>query len=213
MTALFGVDTWLGRGYLPEAVLNYLMLLGWAPKDNREFFTLNEFVEAFDQDGVQKANPIFDSNKIDWFNGYYIRQKTDDELLKLLKPFVPENADEKKLMQIIPLIKDRIVKLSDFDSFAGFFFKRPEVDVKLFGENYKKHLSDAISIIESAKDWKLETLNEKFMEVVKSKGYKTGDFFMSLRVAITGSKFTPPINDSIIILGKEETINRIKSVA
>ena len=109
--------------------------------------------------------------------------------------------------------KDRIKKISDIGEFAKFFWETPKVDTKLFGTDYKKHLSDAVTILKSVKDWKLETLNEKFMEVVKSKGYKTGDFFMSLRVAITGSKFTPPINDSIIILGKEETINRIKSVA
>lgn len=71
MTAFFGVNTWL-NGYLPEAILNYLMLLGWAPKDNKELFTLDEFVESFDQDGVQKSNPTFDVNKLDWFNGEYI---------------------------------------------------------------------------------------------------------------------------------------------
>lgn len=202
----------LSEGYLPEALFNFVILLGWAPKDNQELFSLESFVKAFDNKGFQKANPIFNREKLDWFNGYYIRQKNDDELLELLKPFVPENADEKKLMQIIPLIKDRIVKLSDFDSFAGFFFNKKEVDTNLFGADYKKHLSDAVSIIESVKDWKLETLNEKFMEVVKTNGYKTGDFFMSLRVAITGSKFTPPINDSIIILGKDDSLKRLKSV-
>ena len=206
------VEQFIEQGYLPEALLNFIMLLGWAPKDNRELFTLSEFVEHFDINGFQDANPRFFTDKLDWFNGYYIRQKTDDELLKLLKPFISENATEEKLKQIIPLIKDRIVKLSDFDSFAGFFFKAKQIDKSLFGINYQDHISTAISIIESTRDWKLETLNEKFMEVVKSKGYKTGDFFMSLRIAITGSKFTPPVNDSIIILGKEETLRRLESV-
>lgn len=212
MSAMFGVNTWLDQGYLPEAILNYLMLLGWAPKDNREVFTLDEFVQAFDQNGVQKANPIFDTNKLDWFNGEYIRSKSDEEFLELLKPFAPINADESKIKQIVPLIKDRIKRLSDFESFAGFFFEEKTIDKTLFGENYKEHINVAISVIESLKDWNLEVLNEKLMEKVKESGFKTGDFFMSLRIAITGTKFTPPINDSMIILGKEETLKRIKSM-
>lgn len=115
------IEQFLDRGYLPEALLNFIMLLGWAPKDNRELFTLGQFVENFNVEGFQEANPRFFLDKLDWFNGEYIRLTTDEELLKLLKPFVPKNADEKKLKEIIPLIKDRIKKLSDVKDFAGFF--------------------------------------------------------------------------------------------
>lgn len=214
MTALFGVDTWLNQGYLPEAILNYLMLLGWAPKDNRELFSLDNFVEFFDQDGVQKANPTFNSDKLDWFNGEYIRQKSDGELLKLLVPFVSNDVDEEKLKQIVPLIKDRIKKLSDFEPFAGFFFHKPVITDPLPFKNIS-HLYDAqmiISNILEPKDWNLENLNKKFMEKIKEKGYKVGDFFMDLRLAITGSKFTPPINESILILGRDEAIDRITAL-
>lgn len=212
MTALFGVNTWLDKGYLPEAILNYLMLLGWAPKDNRELFTLNDFVQAFDQDGVQKANPAFDVDKLDWFNGNYIRQKTDDELKDLLKPFLPASVNEKLLDQIIPLIKDRIKTLSDIKTFAGFFFEEPEVDVTLFGENSKDHIISAIRAIEGAGDWNIDSLNDLLMGEIKENNFKTGDFFMDLRIAITGTRYTPPINESIIILGKEETLKRLKKI-
>ena len=209
----------IAEGYLPEALFNFVILLGWAPKDNQELFSLESFVKDFDNKGFQKANPIFNREKLDWFNGYYIRQLSDADLCKKFENFSPEfeKLNEKLRgskpwkLKIVNLVKDRIKKISDIDEFAKFFWEAPKVDTKLFGENYKKHLSEAASIIESVKDWKLETLNEKFMEVVKAKGYKTGDFFMSLRVAITGSKFTPPINDSIIILGKDETLKRLKS--
>src|SRR5258706_8433420 len=152
MTSMFGVNTWLNQGYLPEAILNYLMLLGWAPKDNKEMFTLHEFVQAFDQDGVQKANPVFDVQKLEWFNGEYIRKLSDLELVKRINEFYMGKYDEKILSKIIPIIKDRIKKLSDFEGFAGFFFEKPKVDMKLFGENYKEHLKAALSALEKDMD-------------------------------------------------------------
>ena len=120
-----------------------------------------------------------------------------------MKPFIPEGADEKVVKKVVPLIKDRIKKLSDFNSFAGFFFKEPAVDTSLFGKNYKEHLEAAIESVE--KDIALDG-------VPKEKGFKVGDFFMDLRIAITGTKFTPPINESIEILGKEETLKRLRQV-
>lgn len=197
------VEQFIDQGYLPEALLNFIMLLGWAPKDNRELFTLPEFVEHFDINGFQEANPRFLVDKLDWFNGYYIRQKPDEELLNLLGPFIPKGADPETVKKVVPLIKDRIKKLSDFDSFAGFFFERKPVDRKLFGKNYKEHLEKALEAIE--KEISLD-------QVPKDNNFKVGDFFMDLRIAITGSKFTPPINESIEILGKEETLKRLELV-
>jgi len=197
------VEQFLKEGYLHEALINFIMLLGWAPKDNRELFTLSEFTEHFDIQGFQEANPRFFMDKLDWFNGHYIRQKSDEELLTLLRPFIPENADEAKLNKVIPLIKDRIKKLSDFENFAGFFFKEKEVDKNLFGEGYKEHLKKAIEAVE--KGIPLD-------QVPKDNNFKVGDFFMSLRIAVTGSKFTPPINESIEILGKEEIVKRLAKV-
>ncbi|MEK7061393.1 MAG: glutamate--tRNA ligase [Patescibacteria group bacterium] len=197
-------EEFLGNGYLPEAILNFIILLGWAPKDNRELFTLKEFVKAFDIKGFQKSNPLYKLEKLDWLNGVYLRQKSDKELMELLKNgFIPDNADMKLLARIIPLVKERIVKLSDFSSFAGFFFEKKSVDKTLLGKNYKDHLSKAVDALE--KGSLLDKVPERF-------GFKVGDFFMDLRITITGSKFTPPINESIEILGKEESIKRIKAV-
>ena len=214
MTSMFGVNTWLDKGYLPEAILNYLMLLGWAPKDNRELFTLDEFVQAFDQDGVQKANPTFDVNKLDWFNGEYIRQLSDEDLNSKFKVQNSKFDEIKESTQILitTLLKDRIKKISDIDEIGKFFWEKPVVDKSLFGINSSNHLKIATEVLEKTKDWKLESINENLMAAVKENNFKTGDFFMDLRVALTGMKFTPPINDSIVILGKEETINRLKAV-
>jgi len=186
------------EGYLPEAILNFVMLLGWAPKDNKELFTLEEFVKTFDPKGFQKANPIYNKNKLDWFNGEYIRKLSIDELVKKL-----DLEPTAKNKSIVELAQDRIKKLSDFGSLAGFFFARPDVDQELLGENYKIHLTAALDAIEKG---------TSLDKVPKDNNFKVGDFFMDLRVAITGSRFTPPINESIEILGKEEALERLKIV-
>ena len=216
MTALFGVNTWLTKGYLPEAILNYLMLLGWAPKDNREIFSLNEFVEVFDEDGVQKANPVFDTAKLDWFNGEYIRKLSVEDLKNRFRTLSEKFAvvSDEKQTEITKLIQERIKTLKDIDTFAGFFFEEPkkeEVSALLLNPESVKHLEIAIHEIEGAGEWKIETLNDNFMAKIKENNFKTGDFFMSLRIAITGSKFTPPINESILILGKDESLKRLRN--
>jgi glutamyl-tRNA synthetase len=199
-------------GYLNEAILNFIMLLGWAPKDNKELFTLEEFVENFDVKGLQKANPVFNRNKLDWFNGEYIRKMSDDKLLVKISNFYDNKFDKAILEKIIPLVKDRIKKLSDFETFAGFFFKKPKVDIKLFGEGYQKHLRVASETISRLDEITKEKLESSLKEAITANNFSVGDFFMSLRIAVTGSRFTPPINESIIILGKEETMNRISSL-
>ena len=187
------VEQLLADGYLPEAILNFVILLGWAPKDNRELFTLDEFVKEFDPRGFQKSNPVLNQKKLDWFNGHYIRTKSDTELLQLIKPYLPEIT-----LQIIPLIKDRITTLADAKSLAGFFFSSPQpqsvnADHLQFAiQNYDRLIKDELS------------------EDIKNQGWKVGDFFMSLRLAICGSKITPPLTDSMLILGRDEVINRLK---
>jgi glutamyl-tRNA synthetase len=199
------VEKFLEDGYLPEALLNFIMLLGWAPKDNRELFTLPEFVETFDINGFQEANPRFLQDKLNWFNGEYIRKLSDGILnskFKYQNTKFSELSEEKQLA-ITRLIKDRVKKISDVSELAKFFWEEPEVNKKLFGKNYKEHLEKALGAIE--KSIPLDN-------VPKENNFKVGDFFMDLRIAITGVKFTPPINESIEILGKDEAAKRLRRV-
>ena len=198
-------EQFIDEGYLPEALLNFIMLLGWAPKDNHELYTLSEFVKEFDINGFQEANPRFLKDKLDWFNGEYIRNlPTEDLNAKFQMTNVKfKELDEEKQLAITKLLQDRIKKISDLNTLAGFFFTEPKVDKKLFGRDYKVHLEKAVEAVET--ETPLDT-------VPKDNGFKVGDFFMDLRIAITGTKFTPPINESIEILGKEETIKRIRRV-
>jgi glutamyl-tRNA synthetase len=188
------LNEFVSDGYLPEALLNFVILLGWAPKDNRELFTLEEFVEAFDPAGFQKSNPVFNTKKLDWFNGHYIRSKSDEDLLKLIKPFSKYNLT----VEIVGLIKERITKLSDVDDLVKFFFEKPDVQKDLHAE----YLEAAIKTIEDGGD---------LAEMAKEKGWKLGDFFMDLRLAIAGQKITPPLNESMVILGKDEVIARLRA--
>jgi glutamyl-tRNA synthetase len=201
----------LEEGYLPEAILNFIMLLGWAPKDNREIYSLDEFVKAFDEKGFQKSNPIFNREKLDWFNGEYIRKMDDAKLTELIFELNKKKLAKDLIARTMPLVKDRIAKLTDYADFAGFFFTEKKADEPLFGKKMKDHLIAAYEILEKIDEWKKESLDEELMKMIKVKDFKVGDFFMDLRIAIAGSKFTPPINESMIILGKETALKRIKS--
>lgn len=207
------VDEFLAEGYLPEALLNFIMLLGWAPKDNREIFSLQEFVNSFPQGQLQISNPVFNRKKLDWFNGYYIRQKTDEELRRALTPFLPRGADEETLKKVIPLVKERLMKLSEFTELAGFFFARPVVPLDLFGDLlYKDYLTKAVEVLEKITNWSNENIQMALSNLIAQNHWSTGDFYMSFRIALTGSRFTPPITQSAEILGKEETLERLKNL-
>lgn len=202
----------LSEGYLKEAIFNFTILLGWAPKDNRELFTLDQFVENFDSDGFQKANPIFNRDKLDWFNQQYIQKLSKHEFVSHVS-----NAsvyhNEPNFNEIVSgtasFMPSRMTTLKDYDETAGFFFKWPKPDD--FSPSSINHLVDAKSTLEKVDDWDKEHIDKVLLGLIAQRGYKTGDFFMDLRVAITGSKYTPPITDSIAILGKEETLKRLEN--
>ncbi len=197
------------EGYLPDAIANFVILLGWAPKDERELFRLDDFVKLFDIGGFQKSNPIFNRKKLEWFNSEYIRQMKPEILKVKILEFFNGKYPEDRVEKIIPLIQTRIKTLKEFETLAGFFFKTPKVDKSYFGKGYKKHLRGALTELENA-DWEREKIDKVLLGLIDRSGFNTGNFFMDLRVAICGSRFTPPINDSVVILGKKESLSRIR---
>lgn len=207
LSGLFGVKYWQENGYLNEALLNYLMLLGWAPKDNREMFTLEEFVQAFDLDGVQKANPIFNVNKINWFNRQYIKKLSDRELAEQIKKF----TKRENIARYLPLIRDRLTTLKDFDSLTEYFFTRPKFDLSSTNEKGRAQIiiSHALETLKANFDGKF--LEDKAREFCFQNNIRVGDYFMILRVVITGQTATPPLWEIMQILGKDETISRLQS--
>ncbi|MDD4106751.1 MAG: glutamate--tRNA ligase [Candidatus Shapirobacteria bacterium] len=200
----------LDEGYLPEAMLNFLMLLGWNPGDDREFFTLDEFVQAFNTDHLHKKSPIFDRKKLDYLNGYYLRQKTDDELFALFKKYLPQATDE-QIKVLVPVLKERIVKLSDLVSQTKFLFEDVEYDKDLLlkkgtsPENAKLMLTKTKEILKNFDD-----IQNRIMEMVKENNWNLGEYFMVFRVAICGSVFTPPVVECLPALGQEKTLSKLQ---
>ena len=203
-------EKFLDDGYLPEALLNFVMLLGWAPKDNQEMFTMPEFIKAFNPKGFQKSNPLFLPAKLDWFNGQYIRQKSDTELIQLVKPYMKSKISDNILTQIIPLIKDRLVKLTDVDNLLIPFMSAPEnIQPELYISKPDVTLVSVLETIKASDFKNPESLNTEFKKEIERLNIKTGDYFMNMRVALMGSRSTPPITESAVILGQEESLRRI----
>lgn len=198
-------EDYLKEGYLPEALLNFIALLGWAPKDNRELYTLSEFVENFDVKGFQDANPRFFIDKLKFFNGQYIRKMSDSALLELVKPHAPKTASDELLLQIIPLIKTRISLLSEFTSLTDFFFSTP-TPPSLSPEE-QSYVQVAKEVLASC-EWSKTGIESALVAKVSAQGWKNGPFFAALRLVITGKTVSPPLTESMLILGRDEVISR-----
>lgn len=201
--------SFIDDGYLPEALLNYLMLLGWNPGDNREIFSLSEFVKEFKLEHLHKKSPVFDRKKLDYFNGLYIRQKTDAELKPYFTKFLPQATSE-QIDILIPVLKERLVKFGDLPTALKFIFEDIDYNPQLL---LKKGTSPelALSMLTKTKEMLADfsDLQNKFLNLVEVNGWNKGEYFMVLRVAICGSDFTPPVVDCLPALGKEAAIRKI----
>lgn len=209
------IMTFKEEGYLPEALVNFLCLLGWSHPDEKEVFGLSEFVELFSLERVRKAGPIFDTKKLDWMNGEYIRKTNNEKLIIKIDEFYKEEYPKEKLKRVLPLVKDRINKLTEFKRLAGPIFETPSKPIeKMFRKDFKTHISTVTIALEglSDSDWEQPKIDEAILSVVDKNKFNKSDFFMNLRVSQFSSNVTPPVNESIKIIGKEETIKRLKSV-
>ncbi len=199
---------YLDQGILPEALLNYLSLMGWSHPEGKEIFTLEEYVRLFDIKDVQTTAPIFDPVKLEWMNGEYIRKlKVKSLKLKVLE-FIGNKYPEDLVEKTIPLIQERIKKLPDYLLLCDFFFKKPEkYEIDL---SSKKDLLKKIEVtLNDIKEWKADTIGEAMQNLAQKLEIKNSEFFMILRVAISGKKITPPLNESMEILGRGECVSRI----
>lgn len=201
--------SFLDDGYLPEAMLNFLMLLGWNPGTDRELFTLDEFVKEFSLDHLHKKSPVFDRKKLDYFNGLYIRQKSDADLFPYFKKFLPSASDE-QIKILIPVLKDRLVKFSELPETVKFLFEDIDYDKDLL---LKKGTDPQLATEMLTKTKELfsdfANLQERLMKLITDNSWNVGEFFMVFRVAICGSTFTPPVVDCLPALGKEATLRKI----
>jgi glutamyl-tRNA synthetase len=214
------------QGYLPEAIINYVTLLGWAYDDSREFFTVRDLEQLFSIEKINKAPAVFDYKKLEWFNGVYIREKTDAELEELVLPFlkadglVSDPATEEELSVLrgaMPLIKERLKTLSDAPDLVRFLYRGVH-DYDVTQAIPKKHtaeqaldlLEEAEKLLEGFEERSDEENENRFRSRAEELDTKIGNLLMPVRVAVTGSRVSPPLFGSIRLIGAETTKKRIE---
>ena len=214
--------TWyLKDGYLPEAILNFLALMGWSHPEQKEVFSIDEFIEKLDLKDFSPVGPAFDQVKLDWMNGEYIRKMSDEELANRLEKYLKSIDHTAKnipdlvtLKKLVPLIKERIKKLSDFIPLTDFFFGKPEYDLAVFNklkiEDKKAALEKVSEKLETiSSPWKSQDFENTFKDLAKELNLSNLDMFQLIRAAVAGQLVTPPLFESIEILGENETKSRI----
>lgn len=214
------------NGYLPEALINYVSMVGWSYDGEREFFSKDELCQLFSLEKITKAPGVFDYKKLDWYNGMYIRQKSDTELAELLRPYLekagfiaPEPTEEetRKVSALIPLVKERLKVLSDVVEMSRFLFTDIEV-LQVASLLPKKQdmkttlqvLERALPLIRSMATTADEEVEQALMDISKEMDIKVNGVFMPIRVAVTGSTVSPPLFDSIRLLGLETAVARLQ---
>lgn len=206
-------------GYIPEAVVNWIALMGWSYDDHTEFFTLPELVEKFSLDRLNPAPAAINFTKLDHFNGLHIRNLPIPDLARRLKPFFEKagyHVDEEKLLQIAPIIQERIVTLDEAPEVAGFFFEeevQPMPD-ELVGKNLNPvesadALLRAYQTLQALPEISHETAEQPLRDLADELQLKVGQLFGLLRVAVTGRTVSPPLLESMAIIGKEKVLDRI----
>jgi glutamyl-tRNA synthetase len=208
-------------GYLPEAVLNWIALMGWSFDDRTEFFSMDELIEKFSLEKLNPSPAAINFQKFDYFNANYIRKLDNKELASRIKPFFDEKdikVDLPTLDKIAPIIRERLTTLDDAIDMAGFFFKEfPIIEAEqLIGKDLTR-VESALVIEKTLVEFrKLHSLEKELTEsamrrVIEIEGWSAGQAFGILRMAITGQKVSPPLFESIEIIGKDVVIVRLES--
>jgi nondiscriminating glutamyl-tRNA synthetase len=194
------------QGYLPEALINYLALLGWNPGSEREIFSFDELVQEFSFERVQHGGARFDRKKLDWINSKYISTLSDEDLAARLKPFVPDLDDDTLRRAAAPL-KTRLQKLSDAKALLEYLWTEPPpVELALDDRARLQPAAVALSLVQS---WEPVAIHAVLEEVAKTAGLKVNDIFMPIRLAVTGKRVSPPIGDTLALLAKDVAMARI----
>jgi len=210
------LEFYKAEGYLPEALLNFLCLLGWSHPEGKEIFNFQEFIKLLELKDISPAGPIFDLKKLTWLNGVYIRKLKDGDLAERLTAFAPAGMTEELILKTVPLVKERIEKLSGYSTLVDFLIGEITPDQKMLlrkgGKNEKLirlQLAKILEKLEKIDPWLPSVLESTFRQLVKDNDWSIGKFFMMTRIAVTGKLVTPPLFESLSLLGKEKTCQRL----
>jgi glutamyl-tRNA synthetase len=212
------------QGYLPEAMVNFLAFLGWSPGTEEEIFTLEELAARFDIGHVHKAGAIFDQDRLDYLNGVYIRHLTDEQLALRLRPFLPSALDDASVLRVVPLVKERLVRLADAVELVAFLTETDDevasrYDPELLvpkgrsAADAARALEQAVAVLSplTQDDFAADLLESRCRNAAEEAGWKPGDFFRPLRVAVTGRTVSPPLFGSMELLGRDRTLARLEA--
>jgi len=207
-------QSFLDKGYLPEAMLNFFMILGWAREDQQEIMSLDDYINAFDPKDLSMKSVAFDLNKLNWLNGIYIRKLDPQNLEKRIVSFLPLDFPKDKLTQILPLVRERLVTLSDMDQLSDFFYRPIQIDQELLLKKadsvlVREQLKQTIQAIKKMTDWETESIEHSIRSLQEAANWKKNQYFMMIRIAVTGKKATPPLFETMKVLGKKECLLRL----
>jgi nondiscriminating glutamyl-tRNA synthetase len=194
------------EGYLPEAMANYLALLGWNPGTEQEIFELDELRTIFDMERVQKAGAVFDQEKLDWLNGQWIRRLPEDELGRRLEPLLPE-LPAAELPLAVEALRERLPKLADAPAMLAYLWSEP---APAGGpQDLLRPAADALQGV----DWRPDEIESALNGLVETLGTSRGKLFGAIRSAVTGQKVAPPIHYTLALLPKEHALDRLRRAA
>ena len=207
------------EGYFADAVINFLAFLGWNPGTEQEIFNLEELINAFDLDRVNKAGARFDPDKIKWFNHHYMQEQSNAILAEAFKNNRSElkDIDVNYIAMVVGLIKERATFVNDFWDLSSFFFVAPKgydekASKKAFKEETKDLMTHLVSIISTLEDFEVETLQKEIKDWITENDIGFGKVMMPLRLALVGSLKGPDVFDIMYLIGKNESISRIEKV-
>jgi glutamyl-tRNA synthetase len=199
----------MDKGYLPQALINFLGTLGWSHPESKEFFDLNEMVRVFEFARVSKAPPAMDLDKLDFYNAHYLRELDTEDFVTYLKRALPDTEDE-VFSKLAPLLIDRVSNFTDVHKYGDYFFTEPiKPEFKL--AEYNNVLNLANTALENIGDWTKENIENSLRSAQQLSNIKPKDFFVTIGQAISGQEVFLPLFDSIEILGKEKTLHRLRS--
>lgn len=218
------VSVFREEGYLPEALLNFVTLIGWSPGEGeeQEIFTMEELQRRFSLEHVNKASAVFHYSKLDWMNGVYIRNLPLDDFIEKARPFLDASGlkwNEERFRVIAHDVQERVKLLKEIPPMVDFLFEEeilPDV-AAVFGKKMNREtalsvLAESYKALEGIEDWSVEKLEGTLRGLSETLGLKAGPMFSVIRIAVTGKTVTPPLFESIVALGREKVLKRIKAL-
>lgn len=217
-----GFEDLVEDGYLPQAIINYIALLGWCPKDNQEIFTLKELEEVFSVDGISKSPAVFDYDKLSWFNGEYIKAMSAEEFTAVAMPYYKQAFGDKQMPyeKFAEILQKRVVKLTEIPEMLDFFAQLPEYEKELFVnkksktnlENAPVVLKEAYERLKAMDSWNHDSIHDCLINMAQEKELKNGTVMWPVRIAAAGKTVTPGGAVEILdILGREESLKRLET--